>query len=61
MSWLNIRQGPGVDYPIIGVARVGDVFDVIGVNPAGDWLQVVIENGGSGWVSGQFPYTRRAR
>jgi len=58
VAWLNVRQGPGVDYPIINVAQAGDVFEVIGVNPKSDWLQVIIEDGGSGWISGQMPYTR---
>jgi uncharacterized protein YgiM (DUF1202 family) len=55
---LNIRAGPGVDYPIIGLARAGDVFDVTGVNTVGDWLQVVTGNDYLGWVSGQTAYTR---
>lgn len=55
---LNIRAGPGVDYPIIGLAGAGDVFDVTGVNAGGDWFQVATGNGGLGWVSGQTAYTR---
>lgn len=55
---LNIRQGPGIDYPIVDVAQAGDVFEVIGVNSLGDWLQVVTHNDSVGWISGQIPYTR---
>ncbi len=54
---LNLRQGPGVDYPIIEVARAGDVFDVVGTNLPGDWLQVDIGSDKNGWISGQ-PYSR---
>jgi TolB protein len=58
VSALNVRQGPGVDYPIIDVALAGDVFDVIGVNSSGDWLQLATETGKSGWISGHISYTR---
>jgi WD40 repeat protein len=55
---LNVREGPGVAYPIVGVALSGDVFDVIGVNASGDWLQVVMADGKPGWISGGAAYTR---
>jgi len=55
---LNIRQGPGLDYPIVGVAQAGDEFEIIGVNFLGDWLQVATHDGNTGWISGQIPYTR---
>jgi TolB protein len=58
VAWLNVRQGPGVDYPVIDLARAGDVFEVVGVDPAGEWLQVETEAGGPGWISGQLPYSR---
>jgi dipeptidyl aminopeptidase/acylaminoacyl peptidase len=57
-SSLNVRQGPGVDYPIIGVALAGDKFEVVGVNAAGNWVQVVTARGELGWISGQPAYTR---
>ena len=55
---LNIRRGPGVNYPIIAVAHAGDVFEVIGTNSLGDWLQIINSDGTPGWISGQIPYTR---
>ncbi len=55
---LNVRQGPGVDYPIVAVAYAGDVFDVVGVNALGDWLKVAAGDDNLGWISGQNPYTR---
>jgi len=55
---LNIRQGPGMGYPVMGVARAGDLFDVVGVNNSGNWLQVVVGDDEVGWISGQTPYTR---
>jgi TolB protein len=50
VAWLNVRQGPGVDYPVIDLARAGDVDR--------EWLQVETEAGGPGWISGQLPYSR---
>ncbi|MCP4408674.1 MAG: SH3 domain-containing protein, partial [Gammaproteobacteria bacterium] len=57
MAALNIREGPGVGYPIIEVARAGDVFDVVGTNLPGDWFQVDMGSDENGWISGQ-PYSR---
>lgn len=58
VSALNIRQGPGVEYPAIDTAFAGDEFAVVGVDSAGDWLQVARNDGGLGWISGQSAYTR---
>lgn len=55
---LNVREGPGVDYPIIGAASAGDVFGIVGINPSGDWLKVVTADGSLGWISGRPAYTR---
>jgi len=55
---LNVRQGPGLAYPVIGTAAAGDEFPVIGLDPNGDWLQVVTESGEPGWVSAESTYTR---
>lgn len=58
VAGLNIRQGPGLDYPVIGSAQAGDTFTIIGLAPSGDWLQVVLANGDSGWLSARSTYTR---
>ena len=55
---LNLRQGPGVDFAIVGSARAGDVLEVVGVNETGDWLQIIREDGDLGWISGQGLYAR---
>jgi WD40 repeat protein len=58
VSALNVREGPGVGYPVIGVAWGGDTLDVTGVNLTGDWLQVLTADGNPGWISGKPAYTR---
>lgn len=45
---LNVRTGPGVAYPIIGVLSQGDMVEVVGKNVASDWLQIVYPSTGSG-------------
>ena len=50
---VNLRAGPGINYPIVGEVRGSQTLDVTGKNPAGDWWQVSFE-GKAAWVSGQF-------
>ncbi len=48
---MNVRGGPGTNYPIIGAAATGQQYAVISQNAAGDWWQ--IEFGGRlAWVYG---------
>lgn len=47
-SGLNVRTGPGVDYPKLGPAlKEGQIVLVISNNDDGTWLQIE----GGGWVS----------
>jgi len=46
---VNVRSGPGTNYPQIGRLQAGQSFDITGKNPAGDWWQFDF-NGRSGWV-----------
>jgi dipeptidyl aminopeptidase/acylaminoacyl peptidase len=55
---LNVRQGPGVDYPVTGAASAGDRFKVVGLDPSGNWLQVVTENNDPAWISAQPTFIR---
>jgi uncharacterized protein YraI len=50
---INIRYGPGVDYPRIGVARVGDSFEITGWHTQLPWLQIRYPSApnGFGWVA----------
>jgi uncharacterized protein YraI len=55
---LNIRQGPGLEYPAVKTALAGQRFDAVGVDRFGYWLQITTPEGDAGWISGQPPYTR---
>ena len=53
---VNIRGGPGTDYPILGILRAGQNAEVTGLNPGGGWWQIKFAGlaAGRGWVSAQF-------
>lgn len=57
---VNVRAGPGLAFPVLGLAELGDVFDLIGANPEQSWLQVCCLAGGvDGWIAA--PLTRSLR
>jgi len=55
---INIRSGPGTQYPSYGVAPKGTTGEVIGVSGTRQWwvvkLSPSVDPSGQGWVSGQY-------
>ncbi|WP_448596223.1 SH3 domain-containing protein [Thermoleptolyngbya sp.] len=51
-SELNVRSGPGTNFPATCVLRRGDRVEII--RRQGSWAFVVGERGGEGWVFAQF-------
>ena len=51
---LNVRLGPGTDYPILGQVNAGDQLALIGRNEAGDWLVVCCIDDRPGWVAARL-------
>ena len=49
---VNVRSGPGTDYPVAGAINGGEQADIVAKNPQGDWWQVALPTGGTGWVYG---------
>src|SRR5690606_7679358 len=47
---LNLRTGPGYDYPAIDVLVKGDELTVVAVNWDDTWLEVQTKTGRQGWV-----------
>lgn len=41
---INIRYGPGTNYPILGRARTGEIFEVTGYHTQFPWLRVAYED-----------------
>lgn len=52
---LNVRQGPGMDYPVLMRVGFDEVLTVTAESPG--WYAVRTASGGTGWVMVQF--TRR--
>jgi len=45
---VNVRQGPGQNYPIVFKAKTGVTFRFL--ESKGDWFQVEHESGRKGWI-----------
>lgn len=46
---INIRSGPGTEYPVIKQAAAGEILLILA--QSGDWFQVSIDQGQLGWVA----------
>jgi hypothetical protein len=55
---LNVRAGPGMNYPVVDVVLQGDQIPVIGHDVSSGWWQVQLKDGRSGWVSGGAAYVQ---
>jgi heat shock protein HslJ len=53
---VNVRTGPGTNFPVIGVAPFGREGEIIGRSADGNWWVVAVPAapGGMGWVSTSF-------
>jgi hypothetical protein len=48
---MNVRGGPGTNYPVIGSGSTGESTKVLGRNSDGTWLQVEYSSAdGLGWI-----------
>ncbi|HXX34109.1 MAG TPA: SH3 domain-containing protein [Thermodesulfobacteriota bacterium] len=48
-AYVNLREGPGIRFRIIGKAYLKTTFEILAENP--DWMRVRLENGAEGWMS----------
>jgi Tol biopolymer transport system component len=55
---LNVREGPGINYTILKVAKAGDKFQIVGIDSSGSWVQVALPDGTSAWISALPAYTK---
>ncbi len=49
--FLNVRSGPGVVFPVVGVLSSRDGVNLIGRNADGSWVEIVLPAGTRGWVN----------
>lgn len=50
---LNVRSGPGVNYPVMGLLRAGQTAEATGRSASGGWWQIRVP-GGFGWISARY-------
>lgn len=48
---VNIRTGPGTNYPVLDYGIKGDVYTILGVAQDRTWYVVLLQDGSRGWVS----------
>ena len=48
---VNVRQGPGTNYSVIGQVTNGDKLRVLIADAGSDWINVELSNGAQGWVA----------
>jgi len=62
IEYVNVRTGPGTNYPVLGVASPGASAEVSGKSADGAWWQVKIptqySSSGFGWVSADYVITQ---
>jgi uncharacterized protein YraI len=53
---LNVRGGPGTDYPVLGQLQPGAQVTLLARSADGTWFEIVYPAGsdGRGWLSGEF-------
>lgn len=53
---LNLRSGPGINFPVIGFARFGDEGEIVGRSADGRWWAAAVASaaGGIAWASADF-------
>lgn len=53
---VNVRTGPGLNYPQVGVLIAGQTAPALGRTPGGDWIQISYAGvpGNAAWVYAAF-------
>jgi len=52
--YLNMRQGPGVQYSVITVLPRGQLVNLLGRNNGATWVKVSLPSGAQGWISASY-------
>lgn len=53
---INIRYGPGVEYPRVGIGQAGDIYEITAWHTQLPWLQISYPSApnGYGWVANEL-------
>lgn len=56
-AYLNVRNGPGINYDVITVISRGTTVTLTQRNAAGTWVRVILPGGTQGWVNASYLQT----
>jgi uncharacterized protein YraI len=51
---VNLRAGPGTNYPVIGQLKAGQAINIMGRNQSGDWWRLSYPSEEQAWVAGML-------
>ncbi|MGQ0792994.1 MAG: AAA family ATPase [Deltaproteobacteria bacterium] len=51
---INIRNGPGIEYPVLRFARANDRYRKIAEVEGGAWIKIRTQDGEEGWIASKF-------
>jgi hypothetical protein len=51
---LNVREGPGTNFPAIGFLNPDEIVHALGTTPDQTWIRITRLDGWSGWASASF-------
>ncbi len=54
VTQLNVRTGPGRNYPVMAKVTYPKNYPVLGATPDMSWILIDLKNGKSGWVSNDW-------
>jgi uncharacterized protein YraI len=54
ITYVNVRSGPGTNYPIYFVAPPGASAEAVGISEDGGWYVINIPSYGTAWISAEY-------
>jgi uncharacterized protein YgiM (DUF1202 family) len=56
--WLNVRNGPGIEYSVTTQVSKGTILNLLGYrNATSSWIMIALANGTQGWVHTSYVTT----
>ncbi len=48
---VNLREGPGINFPVLSALAPGTGFQILATDSGGGWFNVRLDGGREGWIS----------